>query len=117
MLSCAALAGEILVAKGADAGDAEALFQQAIQIARRQGAKSLELRAALSLARLLIDQGRSDEARDLLAPVYAEFSEGFETSDLRDARTVLGTWQPDRLLRTHPCHCEFTPTCRPTRPE
>jgi predicted ATPase len=83
------IGGEILVAKDADAGGAETLFQQAIQIARRQGAKSLELRAALSLARLLIDWGRSGEARDLLAPVYSEFSEGFETSDLRDARAML----------------------------
>jgi predicted ATPase len=80
------IAGEILVAKGEDA---EAVLQQAIQIARRQDAKSLELRAALSLARLWIDRGRSDEARDLLAPIYSWFSEGIDTSDLRDARNAL----------------------------
>ena len=80
------IAGEILVAKGEDA---EAVLQQAIQIARRQDAKSLELRAALSLARLWIDRGRSDEARDLLAPIYSWFSEGFDTSDLRDACNAL----------------------------
>ncbi len=83
------VAGEILVAKRAVAGDAETPFQQAIQIARRQGAESLELRAALSLARLLIDRGRSGDARDLLAPIYSDFFEGFDTSDLRDVRTLL----------------------------
>ena len=96
------IGGEILVAKGADAGDAETLFQQAIQIARRQGAKSLELRAALSLARLLIDRSRSDEARDLLAPVYSEFSEGFETSDLLPVMPCWRTWRLDQQLRTRP---------------
>jgi class 3 adenylate cyclase/tetratricopeptide (TPR) repeat protein len=87
LLGC--IAGEILVAKGADSGDVEVLLQRAVQIARRQGAKSLELRAALSFARMLIDQGRSGQARDLLAPVYGWFSEGFETPDLSEARTLL----------------------------
>jgi predicted ATPase len=83
------IAGEILCARGADAGDVTAQFQRAVQTARRQGAKSLELRAALSLGRLLIGQERTGEARDVLAPVYAWFTEGFETADLREARGVL----------------------------
>ena len=87
LLGC--IAGEILVAKGADSGDVEVLLQRAVQIARRQGAKSLELRAALRLARVLMDQGRSGQARDLLAPIYGWFSEGFETPDLSEARTLL----------------------------
>ena len=83
------IAGEILLARGADVGDVAAQFQQAVQTARRQGAKSLELRAALSLGRLLIGQQRTGAARDVLAPVYAWFTEGFETADLREARGVL----------------------------
>ena len=83
------IAGAILLVKGADAGDVEAEYKQAIRTARQQGAKSLELRAALSLARLLIGQGRFAEAGGLLAPVYAWFTEGFETTDLREARAVL----------------------------
>ncbi len=58
-------------------------------VARRQRAKSLELRAAMSLARLWCDQGRRDEARDLLAPIYGWFTEGFDTPDLQDAKALL----------------------------
>jgi predicted ATPase len=83
------IAGEILFLKGANTGDVAARFQRAIQTAHQQGAKSLELRAALSFSRLLISHGRAAEARDLLAPIYAWFTEGFATSDLREARTVL----------------------------
>lgn len=83
------IGGEILFVKGADAGDVAARFQLAIQTAHQQGAKSLELRAALSFSRLLISQGRTAEARDLLAPIYAWFTEGFATSDLREVCTVL----------------------------
>jgi predicted ATPase len=68
---------------------AEACFQQALAVARRQQAKSLELRAALSLARLWQSQGKRQEANDLLAPVYGWFTEGFDTADLRDAKTLL----------------------------
>jgi predicted ATPase len=64
-------------------------YHHAIDIARAQEARSLELRAATSLARLWHDQGRTDEARDLLAPVYGWFTEGIDTRDLREARTVL----------------------------
>jgi class 3 adenylate cyclase/predicted ATPase len=85
------IAGEIQFARGADAGDVESLYQLAIRTARRQAAKSLELRAALSLARLLIDQERGSDASDLLAPIYAWFTEGFETADLQEARELLAT--------------------------
>ena len=69
--------------------EAEACFQQAIAIAQRQGAKSLELRATLSLCRLWQRHGKSAQARQHLARVYDWFSEGFETADLREARAVL----------------------------
>jgi class 3 adenylate cyclase/tetratricopeptide (TPR) repeat protein len=69
--------------------EAEALFGEAIGIARDQGAKLLELRAATSLARLWRDQGRREEARDVLAPVFAWFTEGFDTLDLIEAKVLL----------------------------
>jgi predicted ATPase len=62
---------------------------RALEIARRPEARSFELRAATSLARLLRDRGRSDEARALLAPVYEGFTEGFDTADLKDAKALL----------------------------
>jgi predicted ATPase len=61
----------------------------ALMIARKQQAKSLELRAAMSIARLRRDQGRQREARDLLAPIYSWFTEGLDTRDLREAKTLL----------------------------
>ena len=69
--------------------EAETCFRQALDIARLQSAKSWELRAATSLARLWADQGRRTEAHDLLAPVYDWFTEGFETADLKDAKALL----------------------------
>jgi predicted ATPase len=69
--------------------EVEARFRQALNIARRQEAKSLELRAAMSLSRLLHQQGRIDEARRTLAEVYDWFTEGFDTPDLRDAKALL----------------------------
>jgi predicted ATPase len=68
---------------------AEACFQQALAVARRQQAKSLELRAALSLSRLWQRQGKRDEARELLAPIYGWFTEGFDTADLQEAKALL----------------------------
>ena len=69
--------------------EAEAYFERAIAIARAQQAKSWELRAAMSLARLWRDQGKRDAARDLLAPVYNWFTEGFDTLDLKEAKALL----------------------------
>jgi predicted ATPase len=70
-------------------GAAEQLYRKALDIAREQEAKMWELRAAVSLARLRRDQGRRAEARDLLAPVYGWFTEGFETPDLKEAKALL----------------------------
>jgi predicted ATPase len=69
--------------------EAESWLRRALDVAHRQQAKSLELRAATSLARLWFDQGRHAEARDLLAPVYGWFAEGFDTLDLKEARALL----------------------------
>ena len=68
---------------------AEASFHKAITVARQQSAKLYELRAATSLARLWRDQGKRDEARDLLAPVYGWFTEGFNTPVLQEAKSLL----------------------------
>jgi predicted ATPase len=72
---------------------AENHFRQALGWAKRQGALSWELRAAISLARMWRNQGRSREACELLAPVYNRFTEGFGTADLRTARVLLDTLQ------------------------
>ncbi len=69
--------------------EAEACFHKALDIARHQQAKSWELRAATSLARLWQQQEKCQEARDLLAPVYGWFTEGFDTADLREAKALL----------------------------
>jgi predicted ATPase len=82
--------GELLLRRAnADVAQAEFCFEQALSAAREQMAKSWELRAATSMARLWRRQNRRDEARALLASVYDWFTEGFETADLRDARTLL----------------------------
>jgi predicted ATPase len=86
------LEGELrLLQTEPDASQAERCFQQALAVARQQQAKSLELRAATSLARLWESQGKRQEAYDLLAPVYAWFTEGFDTADLIDAKALLET--------------------------
>jgi predicted ATPase len=69
--------------------EAEECFQKAIEIARRQQAKSLELRAGMSLSRLWQQQGKKDEARRMLAEIYGWFTEGFDTVDLQEAKTLL----------------------------
>ena len=69
--------------------EAEAWLQRALDIARRQEAKSLELRAAMSLSRLWQQQGKRTEAHALLAPIYGWFAEGFDTADLQEAKTLL----------------------------
>jgi predicted ATPase len=84
------IAGEIeLLAPERDATKAEGHFERALEVARAQQARSWELRAATSLARLWCDQGRRAEAHDLLAPVYGWFTEGFDTLDLKEAKVLL----------------------------
>jgi predicted ATPase len=84
------MAGEIaLKSAEPDAVKAEAYFERALVVARKQQAKSWELRAAMSMGRLWRDQGKRDAARDLLAPVYGWFTEGFDTLDLKEAKTLL----------------------------
>jgi predicted ATPase len=84
------IAGEIALRSPApDALKAEAHFDRALAVARVQQAKSWELRAAMSIARLWRDQGKRQEARDLLAPVYGWFTEGFATLDLKEAKDLL----------------------------
>ena len=83
------IAGEIaLTSAEPDAAKAKAHFEHALAIARAQQAKSWDLRAAMSMARLRRDQGKPDEARDLLA-VYGWFTEGFDTLDLKEAKALL----------------------------
>ena len=86
------IAGEItLMSPEPDPAKAEAYFDRALAVARRQQAKSWELRAAMSMARLWRDQGKRDEARELLAPVYGWFTEGLDTLDLKEAKALPGT--------------------------
>ena len=89
------IAGEIsLRSPERDGAKASAHFERALEVARKQKAKSWELRAAMSLARLWRDRGRRDEARELLAPVYGWFTEGFDTIDLKEAKALLGELAP-----------------------
>jgi predicted ATPase len=84
------IAGEIaLLSPEPDAAKAEVYFERGLGVARAQQAKSWELRATMSMARLWRDQGKRDEARDLLAPVYGWFTEGFNTRDLKEAKALL----------------------------
>jgi predicted ATPase len=69
--------------------NSEVWFQRSLKVSQRQGAKSLELRAATSLARLWRDQGKPQQTRELLAPVYGWFTEGFDTRDLKEAKALL----------------------------
>jgi predicted ATPase len=83
--------GALILLQGSPgaAAAAEGHFRQALNLARRQGALSWELRAATNLARLLSDQGRSVDAIALLQPVYDQFTEGFDTADLKAAKALL----------------------------
>ena len=84
------VAGEIArMSPGAGTASAEAYLEQALAIARAQQAKSWELRAAMSMARLWRDQGKRKEARDLLASVYGWFTQGYDTRDLKEAKALL----------------------------
>jgi predicted ATPase len=80
--------GNLLNATG-DQASAEQSYCQALMVARRQSAKLFELRAAMRMARLWRDQGKRNEARELLAPVYGWFTEGFDTADLKKSKTLL----------------------------
>jgi tetratricopeptide (TPR) repeat protein len=79
----------LLIENAANLQEAERWFQSAIEIAQRQKARAWELRATMSLARLLVTQGRRDEARAMLAEIYGWFTEGFDTADLKDAKALL----------------------------
>jgi len=82
--------GELILARSSsDHEEAEVCFRKALDVARRQSSKLFELRAATRLARLWQNQGRKDEARELLAPVYDWFTEGFDTWDLKEAKALL----------------------------
>jgi predicted ATPase len=84
------LKGELLLTRSSELhAEAETCFCQALNVARRQQAKSLELRAAMSLTRLWQRQGKRAEAHALLAPIYGWFTEGFDTADLQEARALL----------------------------
>jgi predicted ATPase len=84
------LRGVVLLRQpGTPQAEAEAWLQRALDVARRQEAKALELRAAMSLARLWQRQGKRDEAQALLAPIYGWFTEGFDTADLQEAKALL----------------------------
>ena len=84
------IAGEIaLMPANPNAAKAKRSFERALAVARQQQAKSWELRAAMSLARLWRDQGKVQQARELLAPVYGWFTEGFDTLDLKEAKALL----------------------------
>jgi predicted ATPase len=84
------IAGEIaLLSPEPEVTKAEASFERALEIARQQQAKSWELRAAMSMARLWRDQGKVQQARELLSPVYGWFTEGFDTRDLKEAKVLL----------------------------
>jgi predicted ATPase len=84
------LKGQLLLTQTIpDAPQAEVCFQQALAAAQCQQAKSLELRAAVSLSRLWQRQGKRDDARELLAPIYGWFIEGFDTADLQEALALL----------------------------
>ena len=88
------IAGEIALRSAEpDVAKAETYFERALAVARHQQAKSWELRAAMSLARLWRDQGKPRQARELLAPVYGWFTEGFDTLDLKDAKALLNELQ------------------------
>jgi predicted ATPase len=94
------LQGELLLKQEKDGAAAEACFEHALEIAHRQKAKLLELRAAMSLARLRGRQGQTEEARVLLAEVYDWFSEGFDTADLQEARKLLEEFKRNQRLAT-----------------
>jgi predicted ATPase len=96
------LKARALLARGASDAKVAALLDQAVQTARRQHARSLELRAAIDLARFLMSKGRRAEALNLLGPVYGRFTEGFDTQDLKNAQALLAELSCDaKTLDNH----------------
>ena len=102
------LKGDLLLASASTPADtrhtwaeAEPCFHQALTVARGQQARALELRAALSLSRLWLQQKKREEVRQLLAPIYGWFTEGFDTADLREARALLQQMARTPLLEYH----------------
>jgi predicted ATPase len=79
----------LLIQQGQKVREAEECFQQALDTARRQQAKSLELRSAMSLSRLWQQQGKQEDAHQLLSEIYGWFTEGFDTADLKEGRALL----------------------------
>ncbi len=97
------VAGEIaLLGTEPDVAKAETCFASALETARKQKAKSWELRAAMSMARLLYAQGKRGHARDILAPVYSWFAQGFDTLDLRQAKLLLQELTQDQQIDATP---------------
>jgi len=94
MLTAAQLGAHCSIASPKGFGPKLEIIHKAIEIARKQQAKSLELRAVMSLSRLWQQQGKRQEAYDLLAPIYHWFTEGFDTADLQDARALLAELSP-----------------------
>ena len=93
--------GDILLKRDrANTASAEEAFRTAIAIAQHQKARSFELRASTSMARLWRDQGKPQQARELLAPVYGWFTEGFDTRDLKEAKALLAEIDPG-CVKTH----------------
>ena len=107
------LKGELLLKQDdSNAAEAQRCFERAIEIARKQSAKSWELRATMSLARLLAKQGRRDEARTMLADIYDWFTEGFDTADLKDAKALLDELNDKSVyLGMANEYCRFTRLC------
>jgi predicted ATPase len=83
------LRGELFLMKNGKESEVEACYQKAIEVSRSQKAKSLELRATMSLSRLWQKQGKKDEARKILQEIYGWFTEGFNTGDLKEAKALL----------------------------
>jgi predicted ATPase len=106
------VAGEIaLQSPECDTKKPEAYFERALAVARQQQARSWELRAAMSLARLWREQGKVQQARELLAPVYRSFTEGFDTRDLKEAKASQRKIFPKTTCR----HAQFLTSSKPKR--
>ena len=103
---------ELLLLEAGSEAEAEILLRTALKLARSQKSRSLELRAAMSLARLLRQQGRVTEGRALLARSYASFTEGFDTADLQEAKELL-----DALVETEPFVPRLSGECQVPRRE